>query len=588
MALMTIKLYKGCKLSNKYDEVFNAGSYLSTYLAGLADTLTVYTGEEIYYTNNGTLSIDNDGMVLHKGDCYNYMSITIAGELTRYAFVNSITLVNEIAVISYEEDIWHTYALINNLISFSMKNSLLVQADVLKPSSEYDASDIASFPKKLPQAYEGHNAPEFLIDGSNPLETSCMVVVVASMYKLSGADKVNERWTSNFLLKWKPNSTGGYDPSATLASGRNFWNVDNTTLRDITTIIAMSTDTQVTNLVLNDPNWHFEIIDVKLIPYYMAKSFFDSYILSSSLTDNGLHTDFKVSIYKNVMCTDGQYHTLNTDIEFQNLMMDDWTLYRSGTEDRHTYNGITPDDMPSYSETFSSNFKAQQIGNMSRTIPFEQDGQSHSIKWYFNANHFGNRIEALIDNTLMDLSDDFTFDAPIGAQSSDITQQQRIARQTSNITAGLSMIGSTISLGGDIASMITKSGGSANSGEFSGITGMINKGLSIASAGAQLDAQNTAMYITNKVINREDVVLQNVMLGGLRAMITNPVNEALVNNIVSTYGYLYSVLINDITIWITNSTNYVRFDEANIYGAFSQDIARALEQILIKGVILLH
>ena len=586
MAIMTITLYKNCRLSNKYDEVFNTNSGLETYLSSLTGNLQVYSGEEIYFTNNGSISIDNTGMVVHTGDCYNYMKVQVAGETSRYAFVNNITLVNEVAVISYEEDIWHSYALTSNAISFKMKNSLLSQADVLRPSTEYDATDISSFPKKLPIAYESNNAPSFDISASNPLESKCYVVVVASMYKLTAGDKVNERWTSCFLLKWKPKTTGGNIPVQ--ASGSIEWNIDNTTLKDITTLVAMSSDTQVRNLVVDDPNWYFEIIDVKLIPKTMASAFFDSYLTASSGTDYGLHTDFIVQISKRAVSTADQYETFDTDIEFQNLMMDDWTKYISTPDVKHTYNGITPSDMPSYSTSISNNFKNLQIGNMSRTIPLEPNGQSRTLKWYFNANHFGNRIELLIDNTLMDLSDDFTFNVPISAQGADITQQQAIARKTANITGAMSMIGSTISLGGDIASMITSKGGAMNSGNFSGITGMINKGLSIASAGVQMDAQNSASKTTNKVVNRDDVVLQNCLLGGLRAINLDPSNETLVNAIISKYGYKYAVLINDISIWTTSYTSYVRFDEANVYGEFSQDIARKIEEMLLKGVILLH
>lgn len=583
MATMTIKLYKNCRLSNKYDEVYISKTYLDTYLATLT-SITAYSGEEIYYTNNGTISIDNSGLLVHNGDTYNYMKVEVSGETSRYAFVNDITLVNQIAVITYEEDIWHTYGIKNIGMNFSMKNSLLVQADYLSTSSEYNSTDIAKFPKKLPTDYEGHNAPVFADIQNSNLAISCMIVVVASMYKLNQAGEVNERWTSNYLLRYEPQATGGYSPAD---SGTIYWKIDNTTLRDLTTLIAKSSDTQVRNKVVDDPNWNFEILDVKLIPFTMANAFFTAYLSAGTDTDNGLFTDFEVSISKIGLATDGTYQAFDTNIQFQNLMMDDWTLYRLNDEDRHTYNGIRPTDMPSYSVSTGSSFKTQQLGNMARTIPLEQNGLGHSLKWYFNANHFGNRIELLIDNTLMDLSDDFTFNIPVSVQSADITQQQKIARRMSNITAGISMIGSTISLGGDIASMINKKGGSLNSGEFSGITGTINKGLSIASAGVQLEAQNTASHISNKAVNREDVVLQNVLLNGLSFMITEPENETLINKMIAKYGYIYAVLINDITIFNTGNTHYVRFDEANLYGEFSQNIARALEDILIKGVILL-
>ena len=55
---MKITIYKNCKLTNKYDEVFKSTSLLNTYLSGLS-YLQVYNGDEIYFTNSGTISIDN-------------------------------------------------------------------------------------------------------------------------------------------------------------------------------------------------------------------------------------------------------------------------------------------------------------------------------------------------------------------------------------------------------------------------------------------------------------------------------------------------------------------------------------------------
>ena len=183
MSLTTITLYENCRLTNKYDEVFLSGGDRDTYLSTLTKK-DIYLGEDIYVTNNGSLSIDNEisgvvKMIAH-GDKYNYMSITVAGETTRFFFVDSITLVDSTCVIEYREDIWHSYALTNNVISFNMKNSIIAQANGLNASSEYDATDIANLPKKLPIEYQGHNAPTFKIDNNNyKLISNCYVLVIA-------------------------------------------------------------------------------------------------------------------------------------------------------------------------------------------------------------------------------------------------------------------------------------------------------------------------------------------------------------------------------------------------------------------------
>ena len=130
--MMTITLYEGCRLSNKYDEVYNNRLDLESYLGTLTSKI-VYTGEDIYFTNNGSISIDNEvsnvlGLVTH-GDRYNYMKINVTTEGSRYAFIDSITLVDEICVINYTEDVWTNYALMSGYFSFEMKNSLIAKTN---------------------------------------------------------------------------------------------------------------------------------------------------------------------------------------------------------------------------------------------------------------------------------------------------------------------------------------------------------------------------------------------------------------------------------------------------------------------------
>ena len=69
---LTITLYTGCKLTSKYNQVFKDETTLATYLGTLTH-LDVYTGDDIYFTNSGTISIDNGSLLGHNGDKYNYM-----------------------------------------------------------------------------------------------------------------------------------------------------------------------------------------------------------------------------------------------------------------------------------------------------------------------------------------------------------------------------------------------------------------------------------------------------------------------------------------------------------------------------------
>lgn len=612
MANVTITLYSKCRLNTKYDEVYLGTYYLDTYLSGL-QKLQIYSGEDVYFTNNGSISFESTGATLlgHQ-DVYNYMTFVQNGEV-RYAFVNNITLVDGLCVINYTEDIWSNYGVLLTKLNFKMKNSLLAQADTLTTSTEYDATDIANFPKKLPIEYQGHNAPTFKIDNDEyKLISNCYVLVIASMYTLEqSGQKVNKRYTSNYLLQWEPTESIPIGHTADIGiQNKYLWPIDNTTVDIIGQLKVASSDTQITNNIRGEAGWYYEIVDIKLIPANIGGSIFERYTVAETVTepktDYGMHNDFTVEAVKKYIATDGQYYWFKTNINFMNLMRNDWNIYTTGTpsETRYQYNGLFPNERLRTTKTIKADFKVQQIGNMSRTIPFEPDGLDHEITYYFCANAFTNSLEVAIDNTIIDISDDFVLPIPVDVQTADVTQQQRTARNLANVKGQLSIFGTyfNLAMGNQMntingaMSMMSASANDNYMGAISkgGTTMMsnfanaINAITSASGTRAQLEALNAKQYTTNKIMNSDDVCLYNVLLGGLREIQLNPSNEALVNKMISTYGYLYSVLINDTSIFDTTSTNYVRFNVANVYGGFSQDIERQIEQILENGVILLH
>ena len=168
---MRITIYKNCKLSNKYEEVFKSTTLLNTYLSTLS-SLVIYNGDDIYFTNSGTLSIDNESTF--DGSKYNYMKIEVNANITRYAFINSIVVVNGVAVIDYTEDTWSNYAIDGSGYALHVKQSLLAQATSLTNAyGDYTLTEINEMPKHIPVEYEGHQYPAFVIDEDNPLQTDC-------------------------------------------------------------------------------------------------------------------------------------------------------------------------------------------------------------------------------------------------------------------------------------------------------------------------------------------------------------------------------------------------------------------------------
>lgn len=584
---MKITIYKNCKLTNKYDEVFKSTSLLNTYLSGLS-YLQVYNGDEIYFTNSGTISIDNQ--VTFDGSTYNYMKIEVNASITRYAFINSIVVVNGVAVIDYSEDIWSNYAIDGSGYALKVKHSLLAQATALTNAyGDYSPTEIADMPKHIPVEYEGHQYPTFVIDEDNPLQDSCYVLVTASMYKLIGGGLTNKRYISNYLLTWKLSANSSSQTPKDINT-HYLWNLDHDTLRNITQLVAESSDQKVRNEIVDNPDWSFEIIEVKLIPYSIANDLFADYLTSGGDADAGLFTDFEATIGKTGEATDGTFPSFPCTIGFRNLMRYDAYKYTDGGNIRYTYNGIKPQTILTSEWTIDHNWQYYSVGNYSRTIPNNPDGHSHNYTFIFLADADSNNILLAYDNQLFDVSKDFTIEIPISAQTQDITQQQAIARKTGNIVTMMGMVKDTTNLGWSIGSAIGKgtSGmGKGKMGVVSGIgdevSGIVSQGLGIVSTGIQLDASNQAQYVTNKPVNTNDVTLYNCMLNGIRAMESTPSNSTFVNKMISTYGYLWNVLINNIETM--NNATYMRFANVNVYGNFSQVIARQLEGILTTGIV---
>ena len=121
---MNITLYKKCILSNSYSEVFDVFHKtedpvtkeetvaLQRYLSSL--TKYEITADNVYVPNSGkiTLELDFDyENVSNNIYEYNYMYLEDTdNNFRRYCFIDDITVVNGLAVISFSEDIWSNYA----------------------------------------------------------------------------------------------------------------------------------------------------------------------------------------------------------------------------------------------------------------------------------------------------------------------------------------------------------------------------------------------------------------------------------------------------------------------------------------------
>ena len=186
---MIIKLYKNCILTDAYSEVFdvyhkdaNGKTALDRYLETLEQK--TITTPHTYVTNSGKISFDlNDENDTEFYD-FNYMSITDeVNNFTRFCFIDAVTVVNGIAVVSYIEDLWSNYA-----PSLQMRKSLLTRSRII----DYGSYKIPFY--SLGMEYQGNNQLKFtrLFDIST-LQPEVNVVMQLQLYKLSEQGELSER-----------------------------------------------------------------------------------------------------------------------------------------------------------------------------------------------------------------------------------------------------------------------------------------------------------------------------------------------------------------------------------------------------------
>ena len=141
-------------------------------------------------------------------------------------------------------------------------------------------------------------------------------------------------------------------------------------------------------------------------------------------------------------------------------------------------------------------------------------------------------------------------------------------------------------IGGGTGALMAGQGATGfNKGFTSGIAGGV---MSIMKGKKSLEIANRAMYTTNKAVN----IINNAILNaemGLVIYYVNPDNESEVQANIDETGYVCNEIVDNLfeTIDATKAKeavyNSITFDFVNLYGNFTQDIAKTLRAILCNG-----
>ena len=568
---MNITLYKKCILSNSYSEVFdvfhkdsNNKVALERYLASLQKYEIV--ADNVYVPNSGriTLELSEGNVNIYE---YNYMYLEDTdNNFRRYCFIDDITVVNGLAVISFSEDIWSNYA-----SSMEIRKSLLVRSRATKYGSW-------SIPFYAPgMAYEGNNPLKFTDLAGNNIQLSdtnnrnVALICQLQVYNLSQEGVISDRkvytvaantldieqseGTFVFPLKKTPAKESVYEIIRQLyikSSAKEF--------------IVPGTN--------NLPSLYYQISNVLLIP---------AYCVTGQSKTNMIGT---VNITGSATCV---FYKL--DISIGDIPSNDSMVFVKTI-------------------TLDKNFKRIGIGCITNLQPVVENGTSIEVKIGIAYDDFSVGVYLVFQNKIIEITNDFLLEIPISVQTADVTQQQLANRELKTMNAKLGIANAGIDIATGYMGAIINAGmiglgvemnsvlpatsysgmstGMKGAGGFASSINSVGKGITaLIGSQKQLEVANRSMFATNKGTNINYNVMLNARFGIVIAYM-QPDNESEVQANINNTGYVCNEIVDNlfnkpITDTVAAVYNVMRFEFANIFGNFTQNIAKALRAILYNG-----
>lgn len=562
---MNITLYKKCILSNSYSEVFDifhktknpVTNEETVALQRYLSSLTKYeiVADNVYVPNSGkiTLELSEGNVDIYE---YNYMYLEDTdNNFRRYCFIDDITVVNGLAVISFSEDIWSNYA-----SSMEIRKSLLVRSRATK----YGDWSIPFYAPGM--AYEGNNTVVIKdIDGNvidnnytrpSPLQVACAVNM--QLYNLTAQGVANNRilLTGIFVYSY--------------AGDRKAYGTTDMLLQLVREVTQLSAGTTVK---YNNKDYYYDIVSVKAIP----KQF---------------------GIFKEIITGDATITVQKSDTI-------SYYFYATGAGIFYNEYGIQHGILHKVlDKEIENDYTRLGIGLISNIIPIENNSTKITYSILFKWDITSWKLYISIQNKLIEISDEFDILIPISVQSADVTQQQAAARELKTMSAKLGIasgalqirkgmldtsIGvSSVLLGGAIGGVTGVGSMLSGAGGFVNGTTEIGKGItSIIGSQKELEIANREMFSTSKAIKVNSDGILNGYYGIVQYFIS-PDNASEVKANIDNTGYVCNEIVDDlfnkpITDEVATAYNVMRFDYANVFGNFTQKIAKALRAILYNG-----
>ena len=529
---MIITLYKNCILTDAYSEVFDVFHIDQSGYTSLDRYLETLSGKSFtiphtYITNSGKISfdlIDENNTEFYD---FNYMSIADeVNNFIRYCFIDAITVVNGIAVVSYVEDVWSNYA-----PSLQMRKSLLTRSRII----DYGSYKIPFY--SLGMEYQGNNELKITPLFENTSK-KFNLIMQTQVYKLSEQGELSQRDILETYVAIK-NADDTYRSSFSSFEA----------LYLAKTLTVKSSKTQLTS------GEYYEVYNILILPESLHILQESDVTLSYNVFDNV----YIIALVENVVSMENINYTATKTLpcnykQFKvGTLLNAYDLVQNGTD-------ITV-----------------KIGYYATNTDFNV---------YLN---FQNQIYEITKDFMLDLpisvqTADVTQQQSTAREVANLNAKLGIARGAMQIVGGVAdvALGATQANISSSWSKQLKGAGQITSGLMDVGSGIMNT----ISQKKQLDIANRALYVSNKGVE----VLSNTALIAVYGIVVyeiQPDNEVEVQANIDNCGYVCNEIVdnlfNTITTGTTNKWNVMQFDYVNIYGKFTQRIADVLRDILNAG-----
>ena len=527
---MIIKLYKNCILTDAYSEVFdvyhkdaNNKTALDRYLETLQSKS--FTIPHTYVTNSGKISFD----LIDENDTefydFNYMSITDeTNNFTRFCFIDAITVVNGIAVVSYVEDVWSNYA-----PSLQMRKSLLTRSRII----DYGSYKIPFY--SLGMEYQGNNQLSFI--RLTELSGNVAIFAQVQIYKTSEQGKQSEREVLNCRMIKTDNTE--FNINGAVIAINEF--VKNSSVKKLKKV--------------NNEEYNYESFNYMIVPIEYADNSGND--VETVLTAEGQGISLNVLIGDSVAVTT-QAKTVQSD--FKQFKIGTFTnafdIVQNGTNML-----VTIEQLNTPLETLFYLCFQNQIIDISSSFKYIVP---ISVQTADATQQQATARELAQLNAKMGIASGAM---QIGSAANDA------AMGASKVAFGAST--------GHLGSVL-KGSEQISGAPFKAGQGIMN----IISSKKQLDIANRAMYVSNKGTAVSNSAIVNAKFG-IVFYVINPDNEVEVQANIDNCGYVCNEIVDNlfstITTGTTNKWNVMQFDYVNIYGKFTQRIADVLRDILNAG-----